>query len=205
MSCNASDTEPGNMVGPFNQGIANRMSNIADADCVQGGDFNCDSIQQVLGSAPSTLASKWTVSPPADFPGGFVQPAGWHDSLYGPYASAKASQFYHNGTGIKCDSPRLATIPIVVYDKNNSNDWDLGDSGSSWPGGRKMMKIIGFYTVYIREPANRSDVGNGNGNGLNQIVADVIWFGPDATCEDGSKFAPLGSINVPSGVKLIAG
>ena len=47
--------------------------------------------------------------------------------------------------------------------------------------------------------------GNGSANGLGQIVSDVIWFGPNATCEDGSTFAPLGSINVPAGVKLIAG
>ena len=67
------------------------------------------------------------------------------------------------------------------------------------------MKVIGFYTVYVREPDSRSDVGNGGGNGLGQIVADVVWFGPDATCADGSPFAPMGSIDVPPGVKLIAG
>ncbi len=201
-SCNAADTEPGNMVGPFNQGVANRMSDISNADCVQGGDFNCDSMTQVLGgNAASTLASLWSTSPPADFPGGFIQPAGWHNSLYGPYSAVKNQQYYYDGGGIKCDSPRLATVPIVVRNDN----WALGDSGTTWPNGRKRMKIIGFYTVYIREPDNRSDVGNGSGNGLGQIVSDVIWFGPNATCEDGSTFAPFGSINVPAGVKLIAG
>ncbi|NND02185.1 MAG: Tad domain-containing protein [Acidimicrobiia bacterium] len=203
-TCNAMDTESGNMTGPFNQGIANLLSNISGADCVEGGDFNCDSMTQVLGGSAGTLASYWPSSPPADF-AGYVTPNGWQTSLYGPYSSAKNNQYYYNGTGIKCDSPRLATIPIVDHEHNNYNHWDLGDPNSSWPNGNKMMKVIGFYTVYIREPANRSDVGNGGGNGLNQIVADVVWFGPDATCEDGSLFAPLGSINVPSDVKLIAG
>ena len=203
-TCNAFDTEPGNMSGPFNQGIANLLSDVSNAGCVQNGNFNCDSMSQVLGGTAETLASKWPTAPPADF-AGFVQPSGWEPSLYGPYASAKNNQYYYNGTGIKCDSPRLATIPIVDYDKNNSNDWDLGDPNSSWPGGRKMMKVIGFYTVYIREPANYTDVGNGGANGLGQVVSDVIWFGPDAKCEDGSTFAPIGSFNVYSGVKLIAG
>ena len=161
-------------------------------------------MSEVLGGAADTLGSLWSMSPPADF-GGYLAPSGWQSSLYGPYSSVKNSQYYYNGTGIKCDSPRLATIPIVDFEHKNYNHWDLGDPNSSWPNGRKMMKVIGFYTVYIREPANRSDVGNGGGNGLNQIVADVVWFGPDATCEDGSLFAPLGSIDVPAGVKLVAG
>jgi hypothetical protein len=203
-TCNAFDTEPGNMTGPFNQGMTNLLSDVSGADCVQGGDFNCDSLAQVLGGSAGTMASHWSTSPPADF-AGFVAPNGWQSSLYGPYSAVKNAQYYYNGTGIKCDSPRLATIPIVDYESNSSNNWDLGQPNSSWPNGRKLMKVIGFYTVYIREPDNRSDVGNGGGNGLNQIVADVVWFGPDATCEDGSAFAPLGSINAPSGVKLIAG
>jgi len=201
-SCNAGKTETGNMVGPFNQGMANRLSGVANADCVQDGVFNCDSMAQVLGgNTPSTLGSLWSASPPTDFPGGFIEPAGWHNSLYGPYAAVKDQQYYYNGADIKCDSPRLATVPIVVYD----DDWALGGPGTTWPNGSKRMKMIGFYTVYIREPANRADIGNGAANGLGQIVSDVIWFGPDATCEDGSTFAPFGSINVPAGVKLIAG
>jgi hypothetical protein len=203
-TCNAFDTESGNMTGPFNQGLSNLLSDISGADCVQGGDFNCDSIEDVLGGSADSLASHWPSSPPSDF-AGFVAPNGWQTSLYGPYGTVKNTQYYYNGPGIKCDSPRLATIPIVDYDTNTSNDWDLGQPNSSWPNGTKLLKVIGFYTVYIREPANRSDVGNGSGTGLNQIVADVVWFGTNATCADGSGFAPLGSINVPSGIRLIAG
>ncbi len=203
-TCNAFDTESGNMTGPFNQGMTTLLSDISAADCVQGGDFNCDSMEQVLGGSAQTLGSKWSTSPPADF-AGFVAPGGWQTSLYGSYSSVKNSQYYYNGPGIKCDSPRLATIPIVDFEHRNYNNWDLGQPNSSWPNGRKMMKVIGFYTIYIREPDSRSDVGNGGGNGLNQIVGDVVWFGPDATCADGSTFAPLGSFNVPAGIKLIAG
>ncbi len=203
-TCNAFDTESGNMTGPFNQGMANLLSDISGADCIEGGDFNCDSMAQVLGGSAETLGSKWSSSPPADF-AGFIAPGGWQTSLYGSYNTVKNQQYYYNGSGIKCDSPRLATIPIVDHESNSYNNWDLGQPNSSWPNGRKLMKVIGFYTVYIREPASRSDAGNGGGNGLNQIVGDVVWFGPDATCADGSLFAPLGSIGVPAGIKLIAG
>ncbi|CAN5669965.1 hypothetical protein BH18ACT6_BH18ACT6_22950 [soil metagenome] len=58
-------------------------------------------------------------------------------------------------------------------------------------------------TIYIREPNDRSDVGNGNGNGLGQIVADVIWFGPNATC-DGAPVDFYGGATVSGGFKLVA-
>lgn len=203
-TCNAFNTESGNMAGPFNQGLSSLLSDISGADCVEGGDFNCDSMAQVLGGTAGTMASHWSSSPPANF-AGYVAPNGWQPSLYGPYTTVKNKQYYYDGTDIKCDSPRLASIPIVNYETNSYNNWDLNQPFGSWPGGRKLVKVIGFYTVYIREPDHRSDAGNGGGNGLNQIVADVVWFGPNATCENGSPFAPLGSIDAPDRVRLIAG
>ncbi|MFN2487451.1 MAG: hypothetical protein ABR609_12740, partial [Acidimicrobiia bacterium] len=125
----------------------NRLSDIAGADCVQGGDFNCDSIAQVIGASPGTLNSAF----------GAAAPSWWIPSIYGPYAGV-SNQYYYNGDIEICDSPRLATIPLMVY----NNNWDIGDLGGTWPNGKKQMKIIGFYTIYFREPNDRSDVGNGN-------------------------------------------
>ncbi len=187
--CNANDTETGNMVGPFNQGMQTRLSNIADADCIQGGDFNCDSMAQVIGASPGTLNAAF----------GGTAPSWWIPSIYGAYSSVSNTQYYYDGDIEKCDSPRLATIPIVVYNDN----WNIGNPGGTWPNGKKQMKIIGFYTIYIREPNDRSDVGNGNGNGLGQIVADVIWFGPNATC-DGAPVDFYGGATVSGGFKLVA-
>jgi hypothetical protein len=59
------------------------------------------------------------------------------------------------------------------------------------------MKIVGFYTVYIREPSDVSEVGSG------PIVSDFIWFGPNATC-DGNPVQFYGQPPLPGGVKLVA-
>ncbi len=185
--CNATDTETGNMVGPFNQGMDDRLASAAGATCVENGSFNCDSLAQVIGSPPQTLE--------AAFPGG--PPAWWKASLYGAFATYKSNQFYWDGDIDKCDSPRLGTVPIVVWNDN----WDIGDPRLTWPNGRKQMKIVGFYTVYLREPDTATEL---YGNGLGLTVADVIWFGPNATC-DGVPFSPYGSPPVTTGVKLVAG
>ena len=39
------------------------------------------------------------------------------------------------------------------------------------------MEIIGFYTVYIREPDTPGEVGSG------PIEADVVCLGPESTCD----------------------
>lgn len=198
--CNHPETETGNMVGPFTQGMTIRLSNIAGADCIQNGDFNCDSLEQVLGGDPATLAEEFGNTAPSPFPSDYFQIQGWQPSLYGAYADAKDIQYYWNGAGIKCDSPRLGTIPIVVSTKGGSGrpNWNLGDPGTTWPNGNGDVKIIGFYSIYIREPANWDD-------GYSKVEADVVWFGPDATCEDGTPFSPTGSIPFTSGVKLVDG
>jgi hypothetical protein len=200
-SCNANDTETGNMTGPFNQGMRNRLSDITGASCIEGGDFNCDSLAQVIGTQPGTLSDAQNGG--AWGAGG---PSWWQSSLYGAYTSAKPLQYYYDGDIAKCDSPRLATIPIMNYSGGSGvpNNWNLGGAAGTWPNGRKTMKIVGFYTVYIREPDHRNDVGNGNGNGLGQIVADILWFGPNATC-NGQPVQFFGGPPVDGGIKLVAG
>lgn len=184
--CNADKTETGNMVGPFNTGVATRLSNVADATCIEPGPFNCDTLAQVIGSTPGTLESTF----------GATAPTWWIPSIYGSFSSVKTTQYYWNGDIDKCDSPRMATVPIVVY----NDDWDVGDPAGTWPNGKKRMKFIGFYTVFIREPDHYTDTYDH----LNGIVADVVWFGPDATC-NGVPFDPFGGATIPGGVKLVAG
>jgi len=188
--CNVSRTEPGNMVGPWDQGLTIRF-NDPGAACHDGEWFNCDSLAEVLGTAPTPLASA---------PAGTESALGWEDSIYGTFAQAGAAthpdaqHYYYDGDTLNCDSPRLASIPIVAQNQN----WDIGDPRGSWPNGRKDMKFIGFYTIYIREPNTIADIGG-------PIDADIIWFGPDAKCSDGSPFQPTGSINpVETAVWLVA-
>ena len=187
--CNVSETEPGNMVGPWNQGLSIRFDD-PGAVCVEDGWFNCDSLDQVLGAAANPLSSA---------PAGTEAALGWHNTLYGTYAAAQAAShpnaqhYFFNGGTLDCDSPRLATVPIVAQNQN----WDIGDGSGSWPNGRKDMKFIGFYTIYIREPNTIADIGG-------PIDADIIWFGPDSKCITGEAFQPIGSLGpVNQGVWLV--
>jgi hypothetical protein len=188
--CNVSRTEPGNMEGPWAQGLEQRFSAVAGADCVEGGDFNCDSISQVFGAGLQPLSA-------------ISEPSWWEDSLYGSFAAAQAAtapdagHFFYNGSSMKCDSPRIGTVPIV----SNNLDWDIGDGKGTFPNGRKDMKMIGFYTIYIVEPDTKSDIGKKK----TPMQADVVWFGPDAKCDDGTPFQPVGSSEpIDAGVRLVA-
>jgi hypothetical protein len=188
--CNVSRTEPGNMVGPWDQGLTIRF-NDPSATCTEASWFNCDTLAEVLMTTPTPLASA---------PAGTESALGWESSIYGSYLQATASihpdaqHYYYNEGTMNCDSPRLATIPIVTQNKS----WDIGDAGGSWPNGRKDMKFIGFYTIYIREPSTIAELGG-------PIDADILWFGSDAECSDGTPFRPTGSTNpIDTGVWLVA-
>jgi hypothetical protein len=81
---------------------------------------------------------------------------------------------------------------------NENLNWALGSPAGTWPNGRKDMKFIGFYTVYLREPSTRAELGSG------PMAADIVWFGPDARCDTGELFHPTGSTTpVNAGVKLV--
>ena len=61
----------------------------------------------------------------------------WETSLNGAYNAANTtSHFYFDGVIAKCDSPRLATIPIVSENLN----WDLGDPNPAGPTGRRTSR-----------------------------------------------------------------
>ncbi|MEX0864663.1 MAG: pilus assembly protein TadG-related protein [Acidimicrobiia bacterium] len=192
--CNVSETEPGNMSGPWRKALKTRFSE-AGGTC---DPYNCDTINQVFGTG-SLGTGLQPLS--AVTPGDLVTT--WHDSLYGAFAAAQAAtnpsakHWYYNDDQMDCDNPRLATVPIV----NSSLNWALGNAAGTWPNGRKDMKFIGFYTVYLREPNTAAEIANETG----PMEADIVWFGPDAECNTGEAFQPFGAgVPVDASVKLVA-
>jgi hypothetical protein len=111
------------------------------------------------------------------------EPSWWEASLYGPYA-ANRDQRYWDENIIDCSSPRLAMLPIVERNEN----WALGLPGGTWDT-TAYLKIVGFYSIYIRNP------GSG-------FAADVIWFGPNATC-DGQALDFYENVGGSETVKLV--
>lgn len=111
--------------------------------------------------------------------------------------------YFYNGVVEKCDSPRLASVPIVSPNLN----WNYGDSHSGWDNGSTELKIVGFVDVIVEEPYDSGDwTGQSN---FHTAGASVIWFGPDATCgEDGPEIGMLNGAPLFEGVdwvRLIAG
>lgn len=106
-------------------------------------------------------------------------PSWWVPSIHGAYStyqtpSTTTTATSRNAIPLVWPNPIPSFGPIVALDA----DWDIGDpADGTWPNGKKLMKIIGFYTVDIREPSDISEIGSG------PILADVIWFGPNATCD----------------------
>jgi hypothetical protein len=198
--CNHLSTETGSMAGKLATGFLERFANDPDATCtfLRDGDLiNCDSPAQIIGNGgPVGLYSQFGATPPA----------WWEVSLYGPWdAASTTNHYWHDGVVDKCDSPRRALVPIVDDDA----DWDIGDPGSGWPSGSSSdVKVVALVDVIIIDPNNNGDfTGNGNGQGAKTVTADVVWYGPNAVCSDGS---PVGVLNGITGtykpsVKLVAG
>jgi hypothetical protein len=113
------------------------------------------------------------------------------------------SQYYYDGDIKKCDSPRLATVPIANFadvgngqNKGLPNDWNVGGGPGWWETGKHWKKIIGFYTVYIEQPTSSAGVDN-------SLLTRVVWFGPSATC-DGNPVQFFGGPPVSGSIKLVA-
>ena len=184
--CNITETETGNMVGPWHDGLEMRFTN--NGVCRDEGWFNCDDISTVFGAGLTTLATAHA-----------SEPGWWSEPVFGPFAEARdnlnTNHYWYDGGSMKCLDPRIATIPVI----NQDLDWDTNGVSGTWPNGRKDMKMIGFYTVFIREPNDVDDIGG-------PMEADVVWFGPNAECGDtGEAFRPFGSdLELDLGVKLVA-
>lgn len=169
-TCHQVETDTGVSASHLGEGFLQRLENDPGATCttsVNGRTINCDSPSEVLGSAPTPLI--------AAFPS---QPSFWDTSLHGTYNAANTTNhFYYNGIILKCDSPRIALVPIISSNLN----WDLGDPNPGWPNGKKDVKIVGFYSVIIVDPNDGSD-WQGSGN-LKTASSVVVWYGPSAECQ----------------------
>lgn len=162
--CNGFATETGNMEGKFVDGIEGRLSK--SPNCFSD-TWNCDSRQDVLGS-DQTLHDVFGSD-------GDDAPPGWEESLYGDYEVVGSNVYYHNAEMAKCESPRFGAVPIVT----NNLDWDIDDEpGVFSKSGKKNVKVVGFYYIYIREPDEPGEASSHDG----PIEADIIWFGPNARC-----------------------
>jgi hypothetical protein len=178
-TCHRTDTDTGVSAAHIGQGFVERFKDDPGATCetqVSGNWINCDNPAQVLGGSPTALMTQ--------FPS---QPSWWEPSLYGAYNAANTTNhYYYDGVIAKCDSPRLARMPIITDNMN----WDIGDPDTNWPNGKKEVKFVGFYWLIIVNPNDSSDfLGNGN---LKTADGIVMWWGPDTECQgSGSTTYPF--------------
>jgi hypothetical protein len=195
--CNSLQIQDGQHVGKIRSGIRERMSRQVEGYCPDP-NFNCDTMGQVIHGTqfPPPVQTLFQAL-------GATQPSWWIPGLYGSYASVMNSQYYYEGDIAKCDSPRLATVPIMNYsglgngnNKGIPNNWDIGGPAGAWQQGKHWRKIIGFYTVYIERPMTDAEVDN-------FLQTRVMWFGQDTTC-DGQPVQFAGSPPVSGSVKLVA-
>jgi hypothetical protein len=195
--CNLISTKTGQMAGPLGTGFVERFKDDPNASCTfteAGETLNCDSPAQVIGGGgPVSLYGKFGATPPP----------WWEVSIYGSWdAASTTSHYWHDGVVAKCDSPRRSLVPIV----DDNDNWDIGSASSAWPNGTNSeVKVIALVDIIVLDPNDPSDF-HGNGN-AKQVSADIIWYGPNAMCGDGSPIGVLNGIfGTPSAsVKLISG
>ena len=178
--CSIVRTDTGVSASHLGEGMLQRLENDPGATCttvVNGRTINCDTLTDVLGSAPAELTDVFS-----------TQPSFWETSLNGTYddPANTTNHFYFDGVIAKCDSPRLGTIPIVSEDMS----WDLGDPNPGWPSGKKDVKLVGKYWVILIDPNDSGD-WQGSGN-LKTASAAIIWWGPNVECAGpGSTTTPF--------------
>jgi hypothetical protein len=168
-TCHRTDTDTGVSAAHIGEGFLQRFEDVSGSSCtttVNGRIIDCDTVSDVLGSAPTPLMAAFS-----------SQPAWWEPSMYGTYDAANTTNhFYFDGTIAKCDSPRLGRMPIVTEDLN----WDIGDADTDWPAGVKEVKFVDFYWLILVNP---NDPGDWQGNGtLKKADSVVIWWGPNVDC-----------------------
>lgn len=192
--CNLVSTKTGQMAGPLATGFLERFSNPTTPNTFsKGGEqYDADTPSDILGAPPENLFDAMAGS----------QPRWWEPSIYGDWDENElGSHYYYDGVVAKCDSPRRSLVPVV----DDNDNWDLGSGASAWPNGTNSeVKVIALVDIIVLDPNHQNDF---QGNGTKTVTADVIWYGPNATCSDGS---PIGVLNGVTGgidrsVKLIAG
>ena len=109
----------------------------------------------------------------------------WQDEVHGDFDTVKDPQnrhIYYDGVVRKCDSPRIAEVPIVT----NDLDWGPSDGPPPFlsPGNSGNVKVIGSYDLIIHQPIVAGDLAKSDT--IKTINAWIVWYGPKATCANGS-------------------
>ncbi|MFQ5967552.1 MAG: pilus assembly protein TadG-related protein [Acidimicrobiia bacterium] len=107
----------------------------------------------------------------------------WVPQVHGDFMTVtdpNERHIYYDGPVYKCDSPRLAEIPVVTDDLL----WNgtLQPPPLS-PSGNKDVKVIGFYDIFMDRPLYDTDLNNGDV--LKITDSFVIWYGPNSSCVNG--------------------
>lgn len=194
--CHLIATDTGVSAGQLGEGFIQRLADDPNATRTfthSGQTLNGDLPSDILGGTWTPLMDAFATTP-----------SFWVESLLGEYNSTNtAKHYYFDGVvpANKCDSPRFANVPIVTEEL----DWDLGDDHEGWPSGNKTVKIVGMVDVIIEEPYDGDIKANKN---LKTAGASVIWFGPNATCDEKpiglTNGAPVGG-SLKTTPKLVSG
>jgi len=176
--CNIVITDTGVSSGNISPGLEGRLLDVSNATrtvAVGSQLFNADTMEDVLGTAPVLLSS-------------VGQPPDWNPALHGTWGAGDISSFYwYNGVIAKCDSPRLASLPIITPDLEfDPSTWVPADGYPGWPSGSKDAKVLGHYLIYISfDAALLTD-------NVKEVPAKIIWLGPGAACANGDRLSDIG-------------
>jgi hypothetical protein len=190
LECNVVESNTGVSSGQLGDGFLERLSDTEGSSQVftfQGSEYDADTLDQVLGFEPKSLADHG-------------KPDAWDEGIHGPWDTADIDDHYWvDGPIDKCDSPRLGSVVIVT------GDLDYDPAGGDpypppWPNGSKPMKVLGDYIVYIADPDEASDF-NGSGS-LKRASSYVLWLSEATKCIDGTAIGVAGTVATGAAVSL---
>jgi Flp pilus assembly protein TadG len=139
------------------------------------------------GDDPDDILGPGIVTGSTNFP---MQPPAWDADVHGPWAGTPngASMIWYDDVITKCDSPRLARVPIIAQ-----LSWAPGQAVNLPNGNSDPVKVIGFYSIVIDNPDGDPDASSDLSNSDSLKTADsvTVWYGPNARCvgPDGSTTA----------------
>lgn len=154
-------------------GVTGRLQNSSTSETwqsPQGRILDGDDIDDILGTAMITGATNFPMQPPA-----------WDSDVHGPWAGTPngGSMVWYDDVIRKCDSPRLARVPIIAQ-----LPWAPGQAVNLPPGNSDQVKVIGFYSLVIDDPngdpSPSSDLTNSDS--LKTANSITVWYGPNARC-----------------------
>lgn len=99
----------------------------------------------------------------------------WPDFANGAIYPGQERHLYYDGVVAKCDSPRLASVPIIA-----NLDWEPGNAVALPNGNSDPVKVVGSLLVIIDDPNDAGDFKNSDS--IKTASSWILWLGPDAGC-----------------------